>query len=242
VRRLRICLMPRDPTPRLRAQSPRFGGLDTPEGYLFELTGGSLCLDLANTLDERLRERPRELLRDYKSACDWGLQAGALSPPEYRALVRRSKALPAEAEKALHRLRKGRETVFETFSAIARGKAVPAAALAALDVLIRAAVSRRGLSGGTGPLAWEWRRSDTPDLDRPLWAAVLSAMDLVTSDTVRRVRQCEGAGCAWLFIDSSKNGSRRWCDMSVCGNRAKARRFRARSGALEALELTGPLQ
>lgn len=219
-----------NPTPRPVGPSPRFGGLETPAGYVFELTGGRLCLDLANTLDERLRERPRELLRGYKDACDWALQAGALPPSEHKALLKRAKALPAEAEKALRRLQKGREAIFETLSAVARGEAVPAAALAALNDLIHIATSKRELlPRETGPLAWKWRRGDTPDLDRPLWAAVLSAMDLVTSDTVRRVRRCQGTGCAWLFMDTSKNGTRRWCDMSVCGNRAKARRFRSRS-------------
>lgn len=63
--------------------------------------------------------------------------------------------------------------------------------------------------------------------DRPLWASALSAVELLTSPDLGRVTRCSGEGCAWLFVDASKNRSRRWCDMSVCGNRAKARRYRA---------------
>jgi len=65
----------------------------------------------------------------------------------------------------------------------------------------------------------------------PLASAVaLSALALMPD--ARRVRVCQN--CRWLFLDRSRNGSRRWCDMAVCGNRQKARRhYQRRTGREE---------
>ena len=60
---------------------------------------------------------------------------------------------------------------------------------------------------------------------------VRSAIELLTSSDVRRVRVCSGDGCGWLFLDSSRTHRRRWCNMAICGNRAKAKRNRVRSRA-----------
>ncbi len=77
---------------------------------------------------------------------------------------------------------------------------------------------------------WGWVDAGEPALDQMLGPVARSAVELLTSGRRARVRECEGAnGCGWLFIDTSKNGRRRWCDMKVCGNRAKARRHRQRT-------------
>jgi predicted RNA-binding Zn ribbon-like protein len=61
---------------------------------------------------------------------------------------------------------------------------------------------------------------------------VRDAVALLTDPArLARVRVCEGANCTWLFLDPTKNGSRRWCEMKSCGNRAKASRHRARARA-----------
>lgn len=89
-------------------------------------------------------------------------------------------------------------------------------------------------TGGSAPGAsvssfvWGWDDA-APALDRPLWPVARSLAELLTSDELPRVRECAADNCAWLFIDTSKNRSRRWCDMAVCGNRAKARRHYARA-------------
>jgi len=69
------------------------------------------------------------------------------------------------------------------------------------------------------------------DLERPLWEIAHSAADLLTSGDQERVKECASTTCEWVFLDKSRNRSRRWCDMSDCGNRAKARRFQARKRA-----------
>lgn len=78
-----------------------------------------------------------------------------------------------------------------------------------------------------GGFQWDWRENKG-ELDRLLWPVIQSAGDLMISNEVNRTRECEDDTCEWLFIDRSKNHSRRWCDMSDCGNRAKARRHYAR--------------
>jgi predicted RNA-binding Zn ribbon-like protein len=206
----------------------RFGGKRTPTGYLFELTGGHLCLDLANTLDERSSEHPRELLTTYIDLLDWSVQSGALPAADAHGLRRHAAREPVAASTALRRVVAVREAIFEVFSAVAGGRAVPADALALLNQTMPAALAHRCLEGDKDAFCWAWRPAAGVDLSRMLWPVVWSAAELLTSPLRDRVRRCEGRGCAWLFIDTSRNRTRRWCDMSVCGNRLKARRHHAR--------------
>ena len=76
---------------------------------------------------------------------------------------------------------------------------------------------------------WAWNDSDAPT--SPLWPVLRSAADLLTSDELRLLRECAAETCTWLFLDRSRNHSRRWCAMQVCGHRAKARRHYRRKRA-----------
>ena len=90
----------------------------------------------------------------------------------------------------------------------------------------RASAHRRLVPTAEGCM---WQYADSDALERPLWPIALNAVELATSSGVSRVKECASDNCNWLFLDVSKNRSRRWCDMKDCGNRAKARRHRARS-------------
>jgi predicted RNA-binding Zn ribbon-like protein len=214
-----------------RPSRVRFGGMQTPHGYLFELTGGRLCLNLANTLDERPTDHPRELLTDYGDLLDWGVQAGAIVQAEAATMRDYAARHRAVAQKALRRITRLREVLFEIFSAAAQRRAAPPDHLAVLNRVIARALGQRCLERQRGRFVWAWRGATPADLDRLLWPVAWSAAELLTSPDLDRVRQCQGRGCAWLFLDTSKNRTRRWCDMSVCGNRAKARRHHARKRA-----------
>jgi predicted RNA-binding Zn ribbon-like protein len=207
----------------------RFDGYRGPAGYVFEITGGHLCLDLANTLDSRPSTQPRELLLDFEDLVSWGLQTGAISGPTGRRLRKQAKANPRRARQALENARKVREDVFRIFTALAEGQAPPTPALQGLNAAVSEALSSRRLKAVGSGMGWDWPESPSLHLDRVLWPTVASAAELLTSDDLSRVRECEGERCAWLFLDQSKNRSRRWCDMTVCGNRAKARRHYARA-------------
>ena len=78
------------------------------------------------------------------------------------------------------------------------------------------------------PVGLARSNAGTLDLAQPLWPVVRSAADLLTGPSLERVKRCPGEGCGWLFLDTSRNGSRRWCDMASCGNRARVRAFAAR--------------
>jgi predicted RNA-binding Zn ribbon-like protein len=220
--------VPQDPKGG-KVPSVRFGGVPTPDGYVFELTGGSLCLDLANTLDNRPTAQPRELLATYEDLVAWGVQAGAVPPATAQPLRRTARAHPRAATRALQQARHVREALFAIFAAVAAGRLPPADASDRLNEALPSALAARRLSLGTGTPAWSWAEHDLPDLDRVLWPAVVSAAELLTSPDLDRVRECASERCAWLFLDRSKNRSRRWCDMTVCGNRTKARRHYART-------------
>jgi predicted RNA-binding Zn ribbon-like protein len=203
----------------------RFGGRHTPSGFRFELTGGRLCLDFVNTVDDRETGAPRELLERYADLLSWGSQAAALTRAEAVALGGHAARQTDAASSALTRAKKVRETLFLLFSAIATGHPRPAATLAALNRVIRQAGARRSLRPRSGRFVWSWDRPDRINLDMVLWRVAWSAAELLASSDLDRLRQCGGPGCGWLFLDMSRSGTRRWCDMSVCGNRVKARRF-----------------
>ena len=206
------------------------GGRMSPAGFQFELTGGALCLDFVNTGDSRPTRERKELLHRYEDLLAWARQAGALSARHAAGLQREASRRPGEAQAVLDRARTVRETLFILFAAAAAGRALPAAELHSLDPAVTAALDRLRLAPAPGTGArWAW--ADGPELDRPLWPVLRSAADLLTSADLARVRECAAETCAWLFIDHSKNRSRRWCDMSVCGNRDKVRRHRQRRRA-----------
>jgi predicted RNA-binding Zn ribbon-like protein len=193
----------------------------------FEQTGGALCLDLANTVNNRLTAA-RELLGSYEDLLAWAEQAGVVTAEEGAALRSEAARRPADAQAALEGARALREAIFAAFSAVARGQAAPAGALAMLDAALGPSLARRRIEVGGGRFTWGWRLGDGA-LDALLAPVVESAAALLTSADLSRVRECESETCGWLFIDRSRNQSRRWCDMSVCGNRAKVRRHYART-------------
>ena len=194
----------------------------------FELSGGALCLDFVNTVDKRPTPERQELLTAYADVVAWALQAGALTARQASALGSEASRRPDEARAILDRARAVRETLFEILSAAAAGRRLPERELERLNPAIAASFERLRLSSGPGPVGrWAWVE-DPAALDRMLWPVIRSATELLTSPGPSRVRKCASETCDWLFIDHSKNRSRRWCDMTVCGNRDKVRRHRER--------------
>jgi predicted RNA-binding Zn ribbon-like protein len=187
----------------------------------FELVAGHPALDLVNTLDWRFRGAgPEELLESYGDLVRFTEQAKLLTPKQARDLRR------SAGEKTLLRSRELREALADVFyepgsSSESRGT---------LERYFQEARARQTLAWERWPhLEWSWAGQHDPEL--PLWALAMSAADLMTSEAVERVRACDNAECRWLFLDTSKNHTRRWCDMKICGNRMKARRFKAQRKA-----------
>lgn len=210
-----------------RRQDVKRGGYRTPSGFRFELSGGALCLDFINTLDERPSAQPRELLAKYGDLVSWARQAGAVTRRQAETLEKEAARRPHQALAAVERARSVREELFALFSQAAAGRRLSGKMVQSLNERLAPALGRQRLAPGTKAGA-EWTWSESPDLDRMLWPVLRSAADLLTLEYLARVRECASDSCAWLFVDRSKNHSRRWCDMTVCGNRNKVRRHRFR--------------
>ena len=189
-----------------------------------ELVGGRLCLDFANTLSTRLEGLGREYLNGYPELVAWGRHAGVLAGDEAAALLRCAARQPGLAASALARAIDLREAIYRIFAGTAHGRRPRPADLAALNAMLRQALARLEVRPIGERFAWTWAAGDD-DLDRALWPVARSSAELLTSDDLARVGQCQREGCDWLFVDASKNRSRRWCIMNVCGARVKMRRY-----------------
>jgi predicted RNA-binding Zn ribbon-like protein len=119
-----------------------------------------------------------------------------------------------------------RETIYRCFAATAHGHAPDSEDLAALNAALAEVPPRRRVCLG----GWD---VGVPDgaMSVLLGPVLWSAADLLVGAQLRRVRQCVNPACGWLFLDDSKSGTRRWCSMSTCGNRAKAHRHYERRKA-----------
>jgi predicted RNA-binding Zn ribbon-like protein len=161
----------------------------TPAGFVFELSGGALCLDFVNTVDIRPTPERKELLNRYEDLLAWARQSGAITPRQAEVLERKATRRPREAESVLDRARAVRETLFALFSAAFAGRRLPSAELASLNRAVAAALERLRLSPGQGGRArWTW--DEDPALERPLWPVLRSAAELLTSDDLARVGEC----------------------------------------------------
>lgn len=195
---------------------------------VFEMTGGRLCLDFANTVDRRGDARPQELLETYGDLLSWCRQAGVLSSREARRSLLRSARSPEKGGAWLKRVIVLREAIFRVFSAAAAGRRPPDSDLKTVSATLGRTLTTARLSPSGEGFLWRWS-GDPASPDRVLWETARSAIDLLTSDDLGKVRECAAIYCRWLFMDGSRNQSRRWCDMKSCGNRAKARRHYERS-------------
>lgn len=200
---------------------------DEPRAGSLHLVAGDPALDFANTVTWRSTERELDHLQTPEHLLDWGAHAGLLAPAkltEARAALSRD---PARGRRLLREAVRLRDAIHEVGSAIAAGgrasderlAVILRAAAEALPGarLTRAGADRYGLDFGDAAAG-----SDLPG--RIAW----SMLDLLRSDRLSGLKQCPAHGCGWLFLDTTRNRSRRWCDMATCGNRAKALQFRRR--------------
>jgi predicted RNA-binding Zn ribbon-like protein len=194
----------------------------------WKFVGGRLCLDFINTVGGRAGATVlRDKLPEYSNLLEWSRQAGIANPTESRNLARRAAAHRQETEATLRRAVLLREALYRIFKAAAEGRRPRVADLDTVSKELRLARAHECLTHTGGAFAWTWQDGETA-LDRILWPVSLSAADLLTSGDLSRLRQCGGPECGWMFLDTSRNRSRHWCDMKDCGNRAKVSRFRQR--------------
>src|SRR6185503_8692282 len=171
----------------------------------------------------------REYLNSYADFVSWCQQAGLLSKSIADGLVQASAFRPDESATAFRRAIELREAIYRIFAALAADDSPQASDLEQLNAELSTHLGRLRVASNRKRFNWTWTSSEDA-LDQPLGPIARSAADLLTSaHLLEQVRQCEGDTCGWLFVDSSKNHSRRWCVMRECGNVAKVRRFRMKS-------------
>ena len=198
----------------------------SPPPFLY--VGGDPALDLVNTVDWTSRGPEDERLGSYEQVTRWAEGAGVIGAAAGRRLRRLAAERPRDAALALEYVHRARETLHDLFGAIARGgspgDALPRFNRLLADAMERLQVAPRARDPHAG-YDWRWRDEDS-DLRALAWPVIWSAASLLKSDEAGKVRVCDGDDCGWMYVDRSRNGLRRWCQMRTCGTREKTRRRR----------------
>jgi len=191
----------------------------------FDLSGGNLCLDFANTVSHRKQpEQKHDNLTSYDELVHFAREAGVVAPQLAGQLLEVAAMRPQVRAATFEVAIKLREAIYRVFAAVARSRAPRKRDIKLIEEMASQAMTHRRLVAPGGKYRWEWKCDKNESLSYVLWPIAASAAELLTSDRVTQVRECEAKTCAWLFLDQTRNHSRRWCDMSACGNREKARR------------------
>ena len=198
----------------------------------FKYVGGDASLDLVNTVDWTARGPIEDRLTDYARLTRWAEGAGAISSRQGAQLRAQASLHPRVAERVHRDALELRWQLRRLFTAVERGaKLEGSEMLERFNASLQGALSQlelgappRGASGAA-PLRWSWQGA-SERLDSLLWPVLRAAAALLASEEASQVRECGGEDCGWMYVDRSRNGLRRWCQMETCGNRAKARRRR----------------
>jgi predicted RNA-binding Zn ribbon-like protein len=203
--------------------------IEAETGY-FDLDAGTLCLDFVNTLDARLDSQPKEFLTDYWHLAVFGLETQSLAATAVARLKTAAEVDPSAADAMLREAIDLREALYQIFLAVSENR-TPGAALDVLNAWVARTAPHGHIAPTDDGFTWEWDNTasaHSEPLDLPLWPVVRDASELLLHGDLTRVRTCAAHDCGWLFLDTSRNRSRRWCSMQSCGNRAKVQQFRER--------------
>lgn len=187
-----------------------------------------LGMDFVNTLNSRGSDKPRDRLSQFSDLILWAQQIGLINEERANALGTIGQQEPENSKRVFYRAINLRESIYGLIKAVKENTLPQSEDLEILNQELGNAASHLKLAFNQDHYEWEWEHP-IEDLDQILWPIAYSAGDILNSATLQRVGICEDETCGWLFYDTSKNHSRRWCDMDDCGNRAKARRHYARN-------------
>ena len=197
-------------------------------GLVESTAGQPLCLSLCNTRHWRDSTAPREVLTGYAEVVQWAVAKAIYAAIEGNALAHEAAAHPHVASAELRRVVALREALAATFGAHAHRAVPDPVAVGEVEANFREALAHLALRIDGGYLVPSLP-PEREGLEIPRWQVALSAISLLTSPAIGRVKQCEDdRGCGWLFLDTTRNDSRRYCFSRECGNRARQMRFRAR--------------
>ena len=189
-----------------------------------KLLGGRLCLDFVNTLDWRGTDRPQEFLNTFHDLLSWCRHVGICSQEDIRKLYQMADRSNAEAKLVLNRAITLREAIYRLFAASITVRNPKKEDLTVFNKNLCRTMKNSLITATSDGYAWDIA-GNKMKLDWILNPIIHSAAKILVSDELKKVKTCADSACGWLFIDVSRNQSRRWCDMKACGNRAKANRF-----------------
>ncbi len=184
-----------------------------------------LCLHFANTLDWHASHQPQESLNTYSDLVNWSVSAGLLNANEAGQLILLAEESAEQADNLLRQAVTLREAIYRIFSGLAKQKPPDIDDLEIINHTLATGMARARLFVAPKGYQWGWVRLAEP-LEGILWPIARSAALLITDPSMlARIGQCQDEhGCGHLFLDLTRNHSRRWCSMKSCGNRAKAQR------------------
>ncbi len=198
-------------------------------GLNLDLKSGHPILEFTNTVGNHASDHPGEHLFGYGDLLTWMGNIGLLQEGQVQVLKRKAAAQSEESTSAFARSLELRESIYRIFVAQTKGIPPTEGDLAILNSVLRNLTSGAQIGQESGRFVWQWN-FDESALEAPLSIIALSAVELMTSENIKWIGQCaDEGGCGWLFVDTSKNHSRRWCDINDCGNRAKQRRYQRRT-------------
>lgn len=187
------------------------------------LDGGCTCFDFINTVNSRSEEdEPYEYLGSYGEFMKWSGRVELLPRERIKKLSGYADANPKEAGRTLEEIKQVRELMYRIFSAIAAEAPVGDSELDTFNTRLAESISKLQFVSGGDELQLSWKTGE-PDLNEPLWRVMKSAFDILTEEPAGRIKECEA--CGWIFLDQSKNKSRRWCNMQTCGSAHKAKKY-----------------
>jgi len=201
-----------------------------PRKLTFDLIAGRLCLDFANTIDHRLSGNPEDKLSGYAELVEFGQQTGVFSASEARKLRHEGRKNKGETSRLFHDAVVLREMIFRILSGVAARREISKTDVGALNVALQKLNTGSLIVPGNGGGAWRWVEKSS-GAGRLIGRIVRSAMELLTSKDIERVKECAAETCGWLFIDGSHSRNRRWCEMRTCGSQHKARAYYQRKTA-----------
>jgi predicted RNA-binding Zn ribbon-like protein len=192
-----------------------------------DIVGGNSALDLVNTVSGWNHD-PEDWVPDIISLLVWAHMCHLLDTREKNAAARRAEASPAASERVLASLKELRFVLWALTDSLEHRKPTKPDDLSVINEWARRLAFSEQVIVTRNQLDFAFNR-DTSVLELPALRVTAAALSLLRNPPAARIKTCPGQNCGWKFVDQSKNKSRRWCDMSVCGNLAKARKYRARN-------------
>ncbi|MEP6902155.1 MAG: CGNR zinc finger domain-containing protein [Actinomycetota bacterium] len=190
----------------------------------FKFVGGNLCLDFINTVGDHLAAKRYEYLKSYTDLLSWAVAAEIFSDAEKERLLKTANLNLAKANRTLKNAIKLREVLFQMLLAMISEEDCPPELLKLFNDFLAETLKYLQLEQPNGKFSFDWKNSKA-NLEQIIWIITWSAANLLVNENLKYLKVCADNACGWLFLDTSKNKKRAWCDMKDCGNRNKLRRY-----------------